>query len=245
METALFQAERALPPHDQGAFEEIAKAAREHVNVRRELVDMLEERGRDAGAAPGRSPGVNEPEDEKLRWNNAVGRHGFAAAEAANRHLVEIEQSREAISRAEADNQEPDKVRAMKQQLENQLIKTAELGAGGNALIREVAEIDEDLNNALQAVERERHKAARERTPSGSEENEVTGLSVRSAPNAALTRVRDEQSRDADGQKTDEMAGSSGDTTKGDPARQHVPRLEDLQREADEQRARDRDDRDR
>ncbi len=245
VETALFQAERSLPPHERDAFAEIAKAAREHVNVRREIVAMLEERGRDAGDTPGRSPSVNELEDEKLRWNNAVERHGFAAAEVANKHLLEIEQSREAISRAEADNQDPDKVRAMKQELDNQLIKTAELGAGGNALIREVAEIDEDLKNTLQAVERERHKAERERSPSGPEANEVTGLSVRSAPNAALTRLRDDQSRDADGQKTEEVAGSSGDTTKGDPAKQHVPRLEELQREADEQRARDRDDRDR
>jgi hypothetical protein len=242
VEIALFQAERALPPHEQGAFEDIAKAAREHVNVRRELVDMLEERGRDAGDAPGRSLTVNALEDEKLRWNNAVERHGYATAETANRHLVGIEQSREAISRAEADNQDPDKIRAMKQELENQLIKTAELGAGGNALIREVAEIDEDLKTALQAVER--HKAGRERSPSGSEANEGAGSPDRSVPDAALTRVQDDQNRDADGQKTDEMRGSGGDTARGDPARQHVPRLEELQREADEQRARDRDDRD-
>ncbi len=245
VETALFQAARSLPPHEQDGFEEIAKAAREHVNVRREIVDMLEQRDRDAGDAPGRSVGVNEREDEKLRWNNAVERHGFAAAEAANRHLVEIEQSRGAISRAEADDQDPGNVTAMKQELEKQLIKTAELGASGNALIREVAEIDEDLKNAFQAVGRERLKPERERSPSGSEANEVTGLLVGSAPNAALTRVGDDQNRDADGQNTGQMAGSSGDTTKSDPAKQHVPRLEELQREADEQRAGDHDDRDR
>lgn len=245
VETALFQAARSLPPHEQDGFEEIAKAAREHVNVRRELVDILEERGRNAGDALARSSSVNGPEDEMPRWNNAVERHGFAATEAANRHLVEIEQSRGAIDRAEADNQDPDKVRAMKQELENQLIKTAELGASGNALIREVAEIDEDLKNALQAVGRERLKAERERSPSGSEANEVTGLLVGGAPNTALTRVGDDQNRDADGQNTGQMAGSSGDTTKSDPAKQHVPRLEELQREADEQRAGDHDDRDR
>jgi hypothetical protein len=245
VETALFQAARSLPPHEQDGFEEIAKAAREHVNVRRELVDILEERGRNAGDALARSSSVNGAEDEMPRWNNAVERHGFAAAEVANRHLVEIEQSRGAISRAEADNQDPGNVRAMKQELENQLIKTAELGAGGNALIREVAEIDENLKNALQAVKHERHKAERERSPSGSEANEVTGLSVGSAPNAALTRVRDDQNRDADGQNTGQMAGSSGDTTKSNPAQQHVPRLEVLQREADEQRARDHDHRNR
>jgi hypothetical protein len=133
----------------------------------------------------------------------------------------------------------------MKQELEKQLIKTAELGASGNALIREVAEIDEDLKNAFQAVGRERLKAERERSPSSSEANEVTGLSVGSAPNAALTRVGDDQNRDADGQNTGQMAGSSGDTTKSNPAKQHVPHLEEPQREADEQRAGDHDDRDR
>lgn len=245
VEIALFQAERALPPHERDEFEEIAKAAREHVNVRREIMDMLEQRGHDAGDAPSRSPGVNEAEDEKLRWNRAVERHGYAVAETANRHLVEIEQSREVISRAEADNQDPDNIRAIKQELKSRLIRTAELGASGNALIREVAKIDEDLKNALQAVERERHKAERERSPSGSEANEVTRLSIRSTPNAGLMPVRDDQSHDTDGHKPEQMAGISGDTTRGDPAKQHVPRLEELQRKADEQRARGHDDRDR
>lgn len=248
VERALFQAERALSPHEQGGFADIARAARDHVNVRREIVDLLEERGRDTSRdTPERSPiAVHEPDEGTLRWNSAVLRHGYAAAAAANRHLVEIEQSREAISQAEADRQDPETVRALKQDLDNRLIRAAELGADGNALIREVAESDADLKAALQAVEHER-RAGRGRSPSGSQANEVSGLAAGSASGAALTRAPDEQSRVADGRKTDAVAGPKGDTTRGDPARQQVPRLQQLQRDADEQRARDRDrdDRDR
>ena len=79
VETALFQAEKTMPPEARKDFEEIAQAAREHVNVRREIVELLEVRGT-AGMSDQRSrePGADGPQDDKQRWNDAVERHGFA-----------------------------------------------------------------------------------------------------------------------------------------------------------------------
>ncbi|URK89463.1 hypothetical protein LP421_32770 (plasmid) [Rhizobium sp. RCAM05350] len=96
VETALFQAERTMQPEDRKDFEEIATAAREHVNVRRELVDLLEERIAGETSDPRtRVPAGDDRQDEKQRWNDAVERHGFAAADAANKALLDIERARE------------------------------------------------------------------------------------------------------------------------------------------------------
>jgi hypothetical protein len=195
-----------------------------------------------------RSPAGNDRNDEKQRWDEAVARHGFAAADAANRVLIEIEQSREAMERAEAGDHGPDKMRALKQELDAQLIKAAELGAGGNGLIREVAEVDDELKNTLQAVERERQKVEREKTAARSERSDAASDPERGAPNGGSGRDLEVQSREIDGEANERDAPSQcnvGDTTKGDPAKQHVPRLEELQREADERNERDRDDRER
>ncbi|MDW9906531.1 conjugal transfer protein TraA [Sinorhizobium meliloti] len=55
----------------------------------------------------------------------------------------------------------------------------------------------------------------------------------------ATNRLQDRLNRDK------EAAQRSGETTRTDPAQQHIPRLEELEREQTEQRERDRDDRDR
>lgn len=55
----------------------------------------------------------------------------------------------------------------------------------------------------------------------------------------ATNRLQDRLDRDK------EAAQRSGETTRTDPAQQHIPRLEELEREQMQQRERDRDDRDR
>lgn len=244
VETALFQAERTISPAERKDFEEIATAARDHVNVRRELVALNEQRLHNEMAEPKerRSPDQHR-DDEKQRWNDAVARHGFAAAEAANRVLLAIEQSRDAMERAEAGDRSPDKMAALRQELDSRLIQAAELGANGNGLIGEVAEVDEELNTVLQAVERQRHKANRESASASSERSEAARDPERSAPDGGSASQR----RSTERQPTERQDAAAhreiGDSTRGDPIKQHVPRLEELQREADEQRAHDRDDR--
>lgn len=244
VETALFQAEKTMPPDERKDFEEIAKAAREHVNVRREIVELLEVRGQH-GVPEHRSqePAADRQRDDSQSWNDAVEKHGFAAADAANKALLDIERTREAMERTASEK--PDELPNLKKELDAH-ITTAELGASGNAIIREVAEIDDDLKAALQALERDRQRREGEKLPRA--QSDEAASANRGTPHEEQTQARPVD-RDAQGQESPRDTGSrredAGDTTKSDPAKQHVPRLQELQREADEKNGRDHDDRER
>jgi hypothetical protein len=250
VETALFRAERTMPASERAEFEEIASAAREHVNVRRELVELHEQRSRadnDEHNADNRAN--NGRDDDEQRWNDAVARHGFAAADAANKVLVEIEKSREAIERAEAGEPRPETIRALKQELDIELMKAAELGVAGNGLIRQVAEFDEGLRTVLQAVEREPEKTGRDKIGAESDSPVATRHDERGAPSGEWRQTINAEPRSIDetrtGERGDVPGRNEGDTTRTDPAQQHVPRLEERQREADERNEHDRDERER
>jgi hypothetical protein len=191
----------------------------------------------------------NGRDDDEQRWNDAVARHGFAAADAANKVLVEIEKSREAIERAETEEPRPETIRALKQERHIELMKAAELGVAGNGLIREVAEFDEALRTVLQAVEREREKTGREKFGAGSEMSETVRQDERGAPSGEWRQTINAERRSVDETRTDERGDvpgrNEGDMTRTDPAQQRLLRLEELQREADERNERDRDERER
>ncbi|NKL24898.1 conjugal transfer protein TraA [Rhizobium leguminosarum] len=245
VETALFQAEKTMPPEERKDFEEIAQAAREHVNVRREIVELLEVRG-PSGISHQRSqePAADHHQDDKQRWSEAVERHGFAAADAANKVLVDIERTREAIERTAAER--PDELPNLKKELDAHITKAADLGATGNGIIREVAEIDDDLKAALQSLERDRQKRENEKSTSRALSDEAANAN-RGTPHGEQAQARPDD-RDARVQEDPRDTGSrqeTGDTTKGDPAKQHVPRLEEIQRDTKERNERDQDDRER
>ncbi|URK89462.1 hypothetical protein LP421_32765 (plasmid) [Rhizobium sp. RCAM05350] len=132
----------------------------------------------------------------------------------------------------------------MKQELDTQLVKAAELGASGNGVIREAAEVDDELKNLFQTFERERQKAEREK-PARSEPSEAGSNQQRDTPTGAAERDPEVQKHNEADERYADFEKRVGDTTRGDPAKQHVPRLEELQREADERNERERDDRER
>ena len=243
VEAALFQAQRTIAPQERAGFDEIVAAAREHVNVRRELVALTEQRPR--GASGDRDDhGTAGRTDDRHRWDDAVARYGRAAAAAANAVLVEVERSRDALERAQAAA--PEKTAALQQQLDRQLIKAAELGAAGNGLIRDVAVVDEALKTSLRAVERGRQQADGERTTARSERSELADPQ-RGGPDGGPGRQVDGESRpvkDGEPRRRDvAFRRSAGDGTKSDPA--DVSRLQQWQRQADERKERDGDDRER
>jgi hypothetical protein len=239
VETALFQAERTMPPEERKDFEEIATAARDHVNLRRELVELAERLTGETTFARQQGAAAERRHGDTQRWNDAVERYGFAMAEAANKALMEIEQSRDAVERAQAGNLDGDKIRALTRELDVQLVKAAELAVSGNRLIRDVAKVDEGLKSTLQSVERERALSRAERPSSHRERG--------SAP--AASPAQDFGSRDnkieATADERDAGAHSGGDTTPGDSVTQRVPRLEERKREAEQRHERDHDDRER
>lgn len=175
VETALLQAERFTPQDQWKGFEEIASAAREHVNVRRELMELQEQNGR-----PDRA------------------------------------------GRREVHEQD----------------------------VREIAELDEELRVAIERAEQS--LGDRNRTKTGG----TGGLDARdnegadagrdeSGSRRLADREQDNSAPDPDSARREQPPAGSGDTTRTDPAQQHIPRLEQLQREADERREPDRDDRER
>ena len=247
VETALFRAERAMSNEERANFEEIAVAAREHVNVRRELMELSEQRtqGERDGAASQR----DRDDDPRARWNDAVERHGMRTVEAANQIMLEVERYREEIERADAREIKIDKA-SLQANLDRELIRAGELGAAGNTLIREIAEVDEELKIAIESAEQSReHGAKLSADGSGSAAPQLhsnddvhrdRGSDVSDARHRSEAEVR---LVEPDERRQATAVARSRDTTRTDPAQQHVPRLEQLQREVDERRERDQDDR--
>ncbi|MCJ9674019.1 MULTISPECIES: conjugal transfer protein TraA [unclassified Neorhizobium] len=242
VETALFQAERAISSDNRKDFEEIAAAAREHVAARRELMEFTEEQTSKLPAPRESLSRTADREDEQRRWSDAVERHGIDAAAAANKALVDIERVRGAIEQLHGREQIDDGARTLKEELRLQLSKAAELGASGNALIRDAAEMDAELKSAILNAERERRFADRDKR----EGSGATDAAARPARNDAKDSVVQDRVTVGGASASEREAArteveGSGDTTKEDPAKQHVPRLEELQRQAEH----DRDDRER
>lgn len=250
VETALFQAERVMPEDERANFDKIASAAREHVNVRRELMELQEQSGeRPAGNGP--TEGERD-DDANARWDEAVARHRLRTVEEANEIMLEVEHYREAIELADAGEIKANKA-SLQASLNFELTRAGELGAAGNSLIREIAEVDHDLRIAIEAAERSRERGGK-MTLEGESSIAIQAVS------AVETMRRDEdgepsrvQTEGEEGRPTtdgtqpsrERISSRSGDTTRTDPAQQHIPRLEELQRETDERRERERDDRER
>lgn len=247
VETALFQAERVTPQDERKSFAEIASAAREHVNVRRELMELQEQNGR-PDRREDRDP-QDRDEDPRARWDDAVSRHGARVVEAANQVMLEVERYRDKIEKANAGEISADKA-SLETGLQREIGKAAELGVAGNTLIREIAEVDEELRVAIERVEQSR--GDRSKSKAGAPE----GLEIRIDQGQGVGRDEGTGRRSTDVEQDHLQPGPerlgndrpprgrAGDTTRTDPAQQHVPRLEQLQREA-ERREQDRDDRER
>jgi hypothetical protein len=236
VETALFQAEKTLQPEERKDFDEIAQAAREHVNVRREIVELLEVR---------EQPEISDHRSqERQRWTDAVERYGFESASAANKVLLDIEKAREAIERIVVEHS--DDVPGLKKELDANITKAAELGVSGNGIIWEIAEFDTDLKAALQALERDRQRRENEKFSARTHSDEAANAN-RGVPHGEQVAAR---SDDRSNQSQESFGGTAsrqeaGDTTKSDHPKMHVPRSEEIQRETKERDNRDEDDRDR
>lgn len=251
VEMALFQAERLMPSEQKLNFEEIAAAAREHVDIRRELMEQAEQsEARSARAGDDRGP---TGDDANQRWDDAVARHELRAAEAANEIMLEVEHFRETIERADAGEIKTDN-ESLRAGLDLELARAGELGAAGNSLIREIAEVDEQLRVAIEAAERSRQQHGEK---GGATESTVAEAQIRAVDESHSDR-EEAPDRDRRDQRQEHLADpgpqqgakglvdrSTGDTTSTDPAQQHIPRLEQLQRDADARRERDQDDHER
>lgn len=249
VETALFRAERAMPKDERANFDEIA-AARDHVNVRRELMERSEQRGEGEQARdlPQQRDGND---DSRLRWDEAVERHGLRTVEAANRIMLEVERYREEIERADSREITSGRV-SLQANLDRELVRAGELGVAGNTLIREIAEVDEELKLAIEVAERSPERRVGLNTDGGDSldrrrpsSGELDGDRNNAEGDPRHVSETEEPVTDRSDGRPPRSAARSGDTMRTDPAQQHVPRFEQLEREAEERRERDWDDRER
>ncbi|RVG41620.1 conjugal transfer protein TraA, partial [Sinorhizobium meliloti] len=258
VETALFKLERSVSADDRADFDEIAGLARDFVNQKRELVDLYEQR-KEALAEQGSEAPRSEPYDPANDERDAaVAKHGEAVVEAGNEAMIEIEHYREGLDRIEAGEFSADRKEGMQAGLNQALERAAQLAIEGNSYVRDVADQDPGLKRAIEQenksdrAEEVKNKAAsnatvdeQQRDPRAQEDDRrPIDDDARAAHELASTvdatnRLQDPINKDR------EAVQRGGETTRTDPAQQHIPRLEELEREQMEQRERDRDDRDR
>ncbi|MQU92896.1 conjugal transfer protein TraA [Sinorhizobium meliloti] len=260
VETALFKLERSVSADDRADFDEIAGLARDFVNQKRELVGLYEHR-KEALAEQGGEAPRSEPRDPANdEWDAAVAKHGEAVVEAGNEAMIEIEHYREGLDRIEAGEFSADRKEGMQARLNRALERAAQLAIEGNSYVRDVAEQDPGLQRAIEQEENksDRPEEVKDKAASNAEtvddqqrdlradeeDRQPIDDDARAAHELASTvdatnRLQDRLNKDR------ESVQRGGETTRTDPAQQHIPRLEELEREQIEQRERDRDDRDR
>lgn len=260
VETALFKAEKHVDDGNRAAFDDLAVSVRELVEARREQLELIEQRD----AFSDRS----ESSDGAAGWDDYVTRHGLVLVVEGRDVLQDIENTREGIRQIEGS--EPDDVRdeldRLKADLKASLREAARLAVEGNSFVMEMSERDPELKAEIAGHEErlvaDGGRAASGQGPDdqsaelhGASGGDETRLTVEernvfrqiAQTNEALDRrQKDRGERDSEPENTDERPSSESRET--DPAKQQVPRLEELQREHDEhvalERERDRDDRD-
>ncbi|RWD10445.1 conjugal transfer protein TraA [Mesorhizobium sp.] len=282
VETALFNLERSVGPDERADFDEVATLAREHVNQRRELVELYEQRNEvraeqkqedqaeaewqaavaqdgddavDAGndvlsvqdhssdliessSAEKRQAAMEQPQMPKEELERAVQAEidrlkaeGYSTAYICERSLEIEDGVRQRYAEAMQNPDNPDLVGAAKNR--------EALIAGAERVGEQSAEQkDKTPTNADAVVEQQREPRLEEpeRQPIDPDAREAHELaSTVDATNRRQDRVS----------KGKEATQRGGETTRTDPAQQHIPRLEELERDEIERKERDRDDRER
>lgn len=268
VEAVLTSVEQTLESSDRNDFDEVAKAAREVVDIRRDYLDFME---RQAEAEPEPARGDNGDErndDANAQWDAAVSRHGVEVVEAANEVLIQVEYYREGLDRVEAGELPRYFAASYQAGLVREVHRAAEIAVNDdNQYMREVAKSDQDLQRAIEVIEatREETRSAQDgtdRQATGGEPSAgvSTGVAEAEQGNQAVygrfgvgqsEQIGDRQAsppEEQPPQHPDEKVAdrrSMGETeiAGSDPPQQHVPRLRQIELEIEGRDDRDRDNR--
>ncbi|RWM38763.1 conjugal transfer protein TraA [Mesorhizobium sp.] len=261
VEKALFKLERSVGPGDRNDFDEVANLARDHVNQRRELLELRKQRD-EAMAGQGRDEQRSAGRDDATeQWNAAVVKHGEAVVEAGNHVMIDIEHYREGLDRFEAGEFSSGDKDEMQDGLNQAVERAAQLAIEGNTYIGELAERDPDLMRAIEEAGKRdaaRPEEEKDKTPANVDATAEQQRDLRHEDAERPTNEPDDREAhelastvDATNRLQDrvnkerEATQRGGETTRTDLAQQHIPRLEELEREEIERKERDRDDRER
>lgn len=172
VEAVLASVERSLDASDRADFDEVAAAAREVVDIRREYLEFTE-RQAGAGVEHGRGSRDQQREDANAQWDAAVARFGAQVVEAANEVLIQVEHYREGLERIEAGDLPQSWTASYRNGLEREVRRAAELAVNDdNQYMRDVAKTDQELQRAIELIELSRE----ERSSAGNRQRERPGL---------------------------------------------------------------------
>jgi hypothetical protein len=154
VEAVLSSVEQTLDDTDRADFDEIAAAAREVVDIRREYLEFTERQvDREGGQEP-RGSRDDRFEDPNAQWNAAVARFGLQAVETANEVLVQVSHYREGLERIEAGELPQSYTANYRAGLEREINRAAEMAVNGdNQYMREAAKSDQDLQRSIDQIE--------------------------------------------------------------------------------------------
>lgn len=162
VQAVLASVEQTLDEADRAEFDEIATAAREVVDIRREYLELTESQTNlDAGrSSHGRRDDLRD--DANAQWEAAVARFGQQAVETANEVLVQVSHYREGLERIEAGELPQSYTASYRTGLDREIERAAEMAVeGDNQYMREVAKSDQDLQRTIDQIELARVEHAR------------------------------------------------------------------------------------
>ncbi|MER9629650.1 conjugal transfer protein TraA [Mesorhizobium sp. M0296] len=282
VETALFNLERSVGPDERADFDEVATLAREHVNQRRELVELYEQRNEVRAEQ-------KQEDQAEAEWQAAVAQDGDVAVDAGNDVLSVQDHSSDLIESSSAEKRQAamEQPQMPKEELERAVqAEIDRLKAEGYStayICERSLEIEDGVRQryaeAMQnpdnpdlvgaAKNREALIAGAERVGEQSAEQKDKAPTNADAVVEQQREPRPEEPErqpiDPDAREAHELASTvdatnrrqdrvskgkeatqrGGETTRTDPAQQHIPRLEELERDEIERKERDRDERER
>lgn len=259
VEAVLASVERSLEPSAQADFDEVAAAAREVVDIRREYLEVTERQSDQVRNELPHDSRDERPDRSNADWDSAVARQGRDAVERANEVLVEVEHYREGLSRIDAGELSRSYGASYQDGLAREINRAAEMAVDGdNQFLREVAKSDQQLQGAIEAIELARREANRNvdrehhfagqtsvvsdgKDSNGSPSGAIEADQVREAD---LDVLRASEAGDGNGQQ-EAPTRPAAELDRSDPPQQHVPRLRQIEHEIERRHERDRDDRER
>jgi hypothetical protein len=154
VEAVLSSVEQTLDDTDRAEFDEIAAAAREVVDIRREYLEFTERQvAREGGQEP-RGSREDRFVEPNAQWDSAVARFGLEAVETANEVLVQVSHYREGLERIEAGELPQSYTAGYRAGLEREINRAAELAVeSDNQYMREAAKSDQDLQRVIDQIE--------------------------------------------------------------------------------------------
>jgi soluble cytochrome b562 len=193
VEAVLVSVKEMLDTADRAEFDEIAAAAREVVDIRREYLEFSERQADLEVGQERRGREDNRRQDPNAQWDAAVARFGLQAVETANEVLVDVSHYREGLDRIEAGELPQSYAASYRAGLEREINRAAKMAVNGdNQYMREVTETDRELQRAIEQIELSRAEGRRDdRAARVSRESDLTGSNTSNHKEGALCGMQD------------------------------------------------------